>query len=153
MSFPAKAVVILPWQNDRVLMQLRDDKPGIVYPGRWGFFGGSIESGESPIGSAKRELHEEIGYTTKEMFALSIDRISAPHDITLHSFYCPLMIHISQISLLEGFDFGLFTFKEVHSNQLFSAKANGNCPVIKHPYIEYLFKKFIQRIDTNKGTN
>lgn len=146
MSLSTKAVVILPCQNDRVLMQLRDDKPGIVYPGRWGFFGGGIEVGEDPIESAKRELHEEIGYTTKEMFILSIDRISAPHDIILYSFYCPLMIRISQISLREGFDFGLFTFKEVHSKQLFSAKVNGNCPVINHPYIDGLIKKFMHKI-------
>jgi len=43
-------------------MQLRDFKFYIVYPGMWGFFGGSIEDGEDPKEAAMRELFEEIGY-------------------------------------------------------------------------------------------
>ncbi len=52
-------VVILPYRERRVLMQLRDDKEGIAFPGKWGFFGGGIEPGESPEGAARRELAKE----------------------------------------------------------------------------------------------
>ena len=48
-------------------MQLRDEKPTIVYPGNWGFFGGDVEPGEEPIQSARRELYEEIKYETEEI--------------------------------------------------------------------------------------
>lgn len=75
-----QAAVILPYQDRKVLMQLRDDKPEIVYPGEWGFFSGTIESGENPIQSAKRELYEEIECTADEMFALSVDCVAVLYD-------------------------------------------------------------------------
>ena len=42
------------------LLQLRDDIPGIWYPGHWGLFGGSVDAGESDIEALRRELREEI---------------------------------------------------------------------------------------------
>ncbi len=139
-----QAAVILPYQDRKVLMQLRDDKPEIVYPGKWGFFSGTIESGENPIQSAKRELYEEIEYTADEMFALSVDCVAVPYETILYAFFCPLMIQISEINLQEGYDFGLFTFEEIHSKRLFSTRANSHCPVINNPYIEYLLKKLYE---------
>ena len=45
----------------RILLQQRDDIPGIVAPGLWGLFGGEIEPGETPVEAVQRELEEEIG--------------------------------------------------------------------------------------------
>jgi 8-oxo-dGTP pyrophosphatase MutT (NUDIX family) len=59
-----QAAVLLPYRDGKVLMQLRDEKEGIVCPGQWGFFGGEVELGETPIECARRELREEIGVNT-----------------------------------------------------------------------------------------
>ena len=123
-------------------MQLRDEKSTIAYPGNWGFFGGAVEPGEEPIQSARRELYEEIKYETEKMFILSIDNIFAPDEILLHSFYCLLSIKVEEINLYEGFDFGLFTFEEILSKQLFSSKVKKYYPVVKHPYVAYIINKF-----------
>ncbi|MEM1363195.1 MAG: NUDIX hydrolase [Pseudomonadota bacterium] len=40
---------------------LRDETPGIPYPGHWDFPGGGREQDESPIDCALRETQEEIG--------------------------------------------------------------------------------------------
>jgi len=45
-----------------VLMQLRDDKPEIRFPGTWGLFGGSVDEGETPQAAIVREVSEELGY-------------------------------------------------------------------------------------------
>jgi 8-oxo-dGTP pyrophosphatase MutT (NUDIX family) len=45
---------------DGYLMQLRDSRPDIWYPGHWGLFGGGVEPGEDPIEALKRELYEEL---------------------------------------------------------------------------------------------
>ena len=42
------------------LLQLRDERPGIWYPGYWGLFGGTRESGEGPEAALRRELAEEL---------------------------------------------------------------------------------------------
>jgi 8-oxo-dGTP diphosphatase len=44
----------------RVLLQLRDDKPGLRYPNFWTFFGGAVEDGEAPDEAIQRELAEEL---------------------------------------------------------------------------------------------
>lgn len=56
---------------DGYLMQLRDSKPDIWYPGRWGLFGGGIEPDENPMDALKRELREELELEieTAEFFA------------------------------------------------------------------------------------
>jgi len=46
----------------KVLLQLRDDNPDILYPGCWGTFGGQIEGEETPEEGIKREIWEELEY-------------------------------------------------------------------------------------------
>lgn len=44
-----------------VLLQQRDDKPGLAYAGFWTLFGGYVEEGETPEAAIVRELEEELG--------------------------------------------------------------------------------------------
>lgn len=48
------------------LMQLRDDRPAIFYPGHWGCFGGAIDPGETPLAAIQREIEEELGFAPPE---------------------------------------------------------------------------------------
>ncbi len=52
-----------------LLLQLRDDKPGIANPGCWGLPGGAVEPGERPADAFAREMFEEIG-CCPEFYAL-----------------------------------------------------------------------------------
>jgi 8-oxo-dGTP pyrophosphatase MutT (NUDIX family) len=54
------AVICLP--DNRYLLQHRDDRPGIWYPGHWGCFGGAVDPGESPQQALMRELAEELEF-------------------------------------------------------------------------------------------
>ena len=144
---PIKEVVtILPYSNGKVLLQLRDFNPRIVYPGCWGFFGGTVESGETPLQSAKRELSEEIGHVPKEIYALSKDSVSVPDEVMMYSFYAPLEIRPTEIILNEGMDFGLFSFQEILSKQLYSNEIKKKFPLITHPNMIYLVRKLIRKI-------
>lgn len=53
---------IIVLDDGRYLMQLRDDIPGIFYPGHWGLFGGAIEKDEGFEEALLRELSEELSY-------------------------------------------------------------------------------------------
>jgi len=55
----AEAAIIVV--RGRYLLQLRDMKRGIFFPGHWGCFGGGVERGESPDEALLRELDEELG--------------------------------------------------------------------------------------------
>ena len=53
----------------RLLLQRRDDVPGILYPGKIGLFGGQREPGESYLQCVVREITEEIScYLPPERF-------------------------------------------------------------------------------------
>src|ERR1700682_2665749 len=55
------AGVILVNREGRVLMQLRDNTPGIMFPDHWGLTGGAGQAGETPEETARREVLEETG--------------------------------------------------------------------------------------------
>jgi 8-oxo-dGTP pyrophosphatase MutT (NUDIX family) len=59
--FREVAAAILVTEDERYLMQLRDDLPGVSLPGHWGCFGGGLDPGETAAAAMRRELHEELG--------------------------------------------------------------------------------------------
>ncbi len=64
------AVLLHP--DGRVLLQLRDDKPGIVEPGKWSLFGGGLDVGETPAEGMRREIAEEIGFDVRHFRPLLV---------------------------------------------------------------------------------
>ncbi|WP_282601898.1 NUDIX hydrolase [Paracoccus sp. PARArs4] len=57
-------------RESSMLTLLRDDFPGLPFPGHWDLPGGGREGGESPLRCALRELSEEVG------LSLSPDRLT-----------------------------------------------------------------------------
>lgn len=55
----AVAALLVP-SAGRYVMQLRDDRPDIIYPGHWACFGGAVRPGEAPLDALRRELREEL---------------------------------------------------------------------------------------------
>lgn len=62
-----KACGVLLFKNQQVLLQLRDNKPNIVYPGTWAPPGGGVNKKESFKQGAIRELKEETDYSTTQL--------------------------------------------------------------------------------------
>jgi 8-oxo-dGTP diphosphatase len=54
------AIVLIEDESGRVILQLRDDKPGLIHANLYSFFGGAVEPGETPSAAALRELSEEL---------------------------------------------------------------------------------------------
>ena len=132
----SNVVIILPYNRNKILMQLRDTNKGVVFGGHWGFFGGSIENGELPLDAAKRELYEEIGSKTSVIHRLDKCELSSLGILYSHSFYCSLNdVSLSNLTLNEGLDFGLFTLNNIRKKKLYSNKLKKYFPVIDHPHI------------------
>jgi len=122
-------------------LQLRDIKEGISFPGCWGFFGGSIDDGETPDDASARELFEEIGYRPAIMHKLGFEIIPDLGNTVSHAYCCQLTIPFDEIQLKEGLDLGLFSLEEIMSKELYSLKMGKAFPVIEIPILFNTVKK------------
>lgn len=118
---PAIIVAIaIIYQDDRYLMQLRDNDPKIIHPGVWGLFGGHLDPGEEAEAGLKRELKEEINYSVTQLNKFGC---YADPRIIRHVFSCPLVVNIEELELNEGWDMGLLTFEQIQQGYAYSPKA------------------------------
>ena len=121
------AVAIL-YQNQKLLMQLRDNIPNILYPGQWGLFGGHIEEGETIEEGLKRELQEEINYQCTQVKLFCTQR---ENNILKYVYYAPLEVNLDQLILQEGWDFKLVSPNEIYTGLIYSEKAKEKRPLGK----------------------
>ena len=134
------AIAIL-YQNDKFLMQLRDDIPNIVYPGHWGLFGGHLEPGETPDVAVKRELLEEISYTPPDLLEFGC----YPDEKAIrHVYYAPLTVELNQLVLLEGWDMDFLTIDNIKQGSYYSQKAKGVYPLV--PTAQKILLDFVQTL-------
>jgi 8-oxo-dGTP pyrophosphatase MutT (NUDIX family) len=116
---PASAsAALITVEDTHYLMQLRDQKPGIFYPGHWGLFGGAIDPGESPEQSMQRELQEELGLsvTSVRYFTeFEFDFSFAGHGRLIRRFFeVPIERDIlDRLTQREGETMRLFTAREI----------------------------------------
>lgn len=115
----AVAAIILI--EGKYLLQKRDPRPDIWYPGFWGLFGGGVEPNEEPLEALARELHEELELTITSppqffaRFDFDLGGVGLPR--YFRSFY---MITLStrdfgRLVLHEGADMALFSGAEILS--------------------------------------
>ncbi|MBD2296144.1 NUDIX hydrolase [Anabaena sphaerica FACHB-251] len=121
-ALPAANVAIaILYQDNKYLMQLRDNIPTIDAPGCWVIFGGHIEPHETPEVGIKREILEEIGYELADVVKFGV----YTHEKFIeHVFHAPLLVKLDQLVLNEGWDMGLLTVDNIHSGRCYSAVAD-----------------------------
>ena len=142
-----KVVIVFLHNNfDSYLLQLRDFKDSIIYPGYWGSFGGSVEEGESPRVALGRELIEEIG-CSPGAFKFFREAYKDQDKLNIHMFYSNMDIPYPRLKLMEGTDLGVFTKKEILSKSLYSQKLGKDYPII--PLLSELFDDFFEYIEKN----
>ena len=67
----------------KLLVFLRDDKPGLRFANLWDFPGGGREGNETPIETITREIQEEFGITLKQEAFVWQKAFPAMHDANL----------------------------------------------------------------------
>ena len=105
-----KAII---YSKGKILLQLRDEKPNIFYPGCWGLFGGNVDKNEEPVDALKRELEEEIRFQPKTL-KLLFSWNHYKYNSILHFFLVPLSIDYEDLCLNEGQSMKLFSLEEIN---------------------------------------
>ncbi|MCU0535419.1 MAG: NUDIX hydrolase [Hydrococcus sp. Prado102] len=123
---PVSVALAILTQNERFLMQLRDETSGIAYPGHWGLFGGHLESDETPEEGLKREVLEEIEYTVTNPTKFGCYGDSK---IVRYIYHAPLTVPIEQLILHEGWDLALVPPEAIRQGSYYSAKADRTRPL------------------------
>ncbi|MEM6255271.1 MAG: NUDIX domain-containing protein [Cyanobacteria bacterium P01_D01_bin.156] len=127
-------------QNDKFLMQLRDDLPNILFPGHWGFFGGHIEPGEDADTGVLRELYEEIRYVPKNITLF--ERVE-DDGVIRHFYQTELTVPVDSLELNEGQDLGLCSIDDIRRGYKYSSQIGEDRP-LGHPHQQALLT-FIAR--------
>jgi len=116
--------VLLQDKAGRVLMQLRDDIPDIIAPGKWCLFGGHIDPGETILEAAIREMDEETGLvvTADELVPYVVSR-SRPSTNLIYVYRMVRDITPADIRVGEGAGFAFLTRKQLDRVELIPAYA------------------------------
>ena len=116
-------------------MQLRDDFPHIIHPGKWGFFGGHLEPGESPDAGVKRELMEELAYVPPklDLFEKQVDTYKIRY-----FYHGELSVPVDQLSLNEGQDIALCSPEEVIAGERYSERIGEVRQLVNYPHQQAL---------------
>jgi 8-oxo-dGTP diphosphatase len=90
-----------------LLLQLRDDIPGILYPGKVGLFGGHREGDETFLDCVVREIHEELSFFIPPGGFEPIGQRRGPDAEvpggTVHAeFYVTRNVPVNQLHVTEG---------------------------------------------------
>ena len=105
------AGIIIQREDKKILFQLRDNKPDIPNPNKWGIFGGGIEKNETPKQAAIRELKEELGLSISSKDLKLIAKVNL-----LFKRYFIFKLRINSNKKLiqkEGASMGFFSRKQI----------------------------------------
>ena len=102
-SGPEGTLAIIRRSDGAVLMQLRDDRPDIAWPGYWTILGGGVEEGETSASAVVREVHEESGLRVSNLTLIThvVDKAGSGQRLAVYEAFMPDDI---ELRLGEGRD-------------------------------------------------
>ena len=84
--------------GNKLVVFLRDDKPGLRFANMWDFPGGGREGAESPVECAQREIEEEFGIKVASLAFTWTKEYPAMHEPNRRAYF--MVAHLSR----EQFD-------------------------------------------------
>ena len=101
-----KEIAAIIFENDKgeFLLYLRDNKPGIPFPGYWDLIGGHVEEGETPEQALVREVKEELDIDLKEytFYKKYVCLTGDAYENTKYIYSGRINLPIEKVTLLEG---------------------------------------------------
>ena len=135
-----KIVSIFIYSKNQLLMQLRDNKKKIVYPGCWGLISGTLNSNESPFNGIKREIKEEISVNLNNLNFVDIF-LDHKNGDAIHHVFKAYLNEPKKIKLKEGIEYSFFSKKDFLQGYKFSKKLNKKCFIADNPIMKKFYFK------------
>ena len=108
----SKAIITV---NDKYLLQLRDNKKSIFFPGFWGLFGGRLDRNEIHAKAIKREINEETNLIVKvirKILTVDFRMVGLRKERNIIYFDCKVLKN-KKIILREGQKYNFFSFSQI----------------------------------------
>jgi len=108
----SKAIITV---NDKYLLQLRDNKKNIFFPGFWGLFGGRLDRNEIHAKAIKREINEETNLIVKvirKILTVDFRMVGLRKERNIIYFDCKVLKN-KKIILREGQKYNFFSFSQI----------------------------------------
>ena len=95
--------IILADNQNRIAMQLRENKPDLPAANQWGLFGGLLEQGENPQNAILREIREELSVQLNPTKVSLLGKHYIPEqNLTTWIFHYPITGELDYAILHEG---------------------------------------------------
>ncbi len=121
--------------GDKLIMYLRDDKPGLNFANMWDFFGGGREGNETPVECLIREVREEIQIELNPKSIIWQKEVSAMNHPDEIAYFFVARITQEEIELLrfgsEGQKWGFMSIEDFF-------KRDDVVPALKERFQSYL---------------
>jgi 8-oxo-dGTP pyrophosphatase MutT (NUDIX family) len=111
-------MLIVVTNEHKLILHLRDDKPGIVHRGCWAGFGGAVEDDESIEQALQREMREETEIDIQDPIFLANEYDHEGDGSLISLYYVVGGVDPTDIRLHEGSGIGVFDVEELPSLQL-----------------------------------
>tara|TARA_B110001454_G_C12511662_1_gene347098 strand:+ start:136 stop:561 length:426 start_codon:yes stop_codon:yes gene_type:complete len=108
----SKAIITV---KNKYLLQLRDNKKNIFFPGFWGLFGGRLDKNELHSKAIKREIKEETNLKVKvirKILAVDFSMVGLKKERNIIYFDCKVLNN-KKIILSEGQKYNFFSFNQI----------------------------------------
>ena len=126
--------------KNKYLLQLRENKKNIYFPGFWGVFGGLLEKNEGFEKGLEREVKEETNLNVKaSKMILSNNFRFLDYKIRYRMYFECKVLEKNKIKLNEGRDFKFYSFKELRKLQIVPL----DFAAIHYHYLSVNKKKYI----------
>jgi len=139
-----KVTTAFIYSKNKLLLQLRDEKKGIVYPGRWGLIGGALNKDEDPYDGIKREISEEISIINLKELNFVDTFLNSKNGNVMHYIFRACLLDSSKIILNEGIEYSFFTKSDFFRGYKISKKLKKICFTVDHPIMKKFYFKTLK---------
>ncbi|EKE00081.1 MAG: NUDIX hydrolase [uncultured bacterium] len=102
------------YQDNKILLQLRDNKPTIPNPNTWSLLGGQVIPGETPELCIRREVIEEVNLYPYDFKLITVRKRDEDNmEVEEYIFCAKIYVEATDIATTEGQCVRLFSEEEI----------------------------------------